>query len=55
MAMTNDNDNDNDNDKDNDKDGGKILDFMRRGEIRREGRGGEALWTAPTKREGIAK
>ena len=31
----------------------EILDFMRR--IRREGRGGEALWTAPTKREEIAK
>jgi hypothetical protein len=51
MAMTKDNDNDNDND--NDKDGGKILDFMRRNQPR--GEGGEALWTAPTKREGIAK
>jgi hypothetical protein len=31
----------------------KILDFMSR--IRQEGRGGEALWTAPTKREEIAE
>ena len=31
----------------------KILDFMRRNQMR--GEGGEALWTAPTKGEEIAE
>ncbi len=45
MVMPNDDENNNNN---NNK-----LDLMRR--IRQEGRGGEALWTAPTKREEIVK